>query len=178
MAETVTLARPYAKAAFRTAAEDTTLAEWSEALSLLAAVVDTDTLSALIDSPSLTSGQKRDELLKVCGDKLNQKQGNFVSVLAENNRLALLKEIVVLFELFRADYEQTLEVSVESAFELTDQQLKSLESGLKTALARDVSVNGTIDESLLGGVFIRAGDTVIDASVRGRLNKLAGLMSA
>ncbi len=178
MAETVTLARPYAKAAFMSALEDKNLAAWSKALALLAELESTDPVLALIDSPSLTAAQKSAELVKVCGDALSEKQSNLVAVLAENDRLALSSEISSLFEIYRAAHEQTVDVDIETAFELSDAQIASLKTSLKDTLSREVSVTSSVDKSLIGGVFIRAGDVVIDASLRGRLDKLAAAISA
>jgi F-type H+-transporting ATPase subunit delta len=178
MAELTTLARPYARAAFETARDSASLSAWSEALGLLAAVSTESAVEALVSSPNLTSSDKSQRLSEVCGDALDTQQKNFVSVLAENGRLALLPEIFELFELFKANQEKTVDVDIETAFELSDAQLAALETSLKKTLARDVALSSNVDKALLGGVFIRAGDTVIDASVRGRLSKLAAAMGA
>lgn len=178
MAEFTTLARPYARAAFESARDGNALSAWSEALSLLAAVSGDAAVKVLISSPNLTSSEKSSKLIDVCGDVLAEQQKNFVSVLADNGRLALLPEISQLFELFKANQEKTVDVDIETAFELNEAQLSALESSLKKTLARDVALSSKVDKALLGGVFIRAGDTVIDASVRGRLTKLAAAMGA
>lgn len=178
MAEFTTLARPYARAAFESARDGNALSAWSEALSLLAAVSGDAAVKVLISSPNLTSSEKSSKLIDVCGDALAEQQKNFVSVLADNGRLALLPEISQLFELFKANQEKTVDVDIETAFELNEAQLSALESSLKKTLARDVALSSKVDKALLGGVFIRAGDTVIDASVRGRLTKLAAAMGA
>jgi len=178
MVEKVTLARPYAKAAFSAALEANDLASWSSALNTLSQVVSTDTMDALIDSPSLTAEEKTSALVNVCGDELDTKQASFVKVLAENNRLALFSNVASLYEVYRAAHERTVDVTVESAFELTVEQLESLQVNLKKTLERDVTVTSSVDSQLLGGVLIKADDTVIDASVRGRLDKLATAMNA
>ena len=102
---------------------------------------------------------------------------NFLSVLAENKRLALLPEIADLFTTFKANFERSVEVEVISAFELEDETTRRLSEALGRKLERSVNVRSTTDSSLLGGVLIRAGDLVIDGSVRGRLNKLAAAMN-
>lgn len=178
MAELITLARPYAKAAFESARDDAALAGWSKALKLLAAVSEELAVKALIETPKMTSLQKSTAIAEVCAESLTDKQQNFVKILAENGRLALLPEISALYELYKANQEKSVDVNVETAYELTDAQLSTLEASLKKTLARDVEFSTSVDKTLVGGVFIRAGDTVIDASIRGRLNKLAGAMNA
>ncbi|WP_096086637.1 F0F1 ATP synthase subunit delta [Agaribacterium haliotis] len=178
MAELTTLARPYAKAAFESALQDGALGNWSEALVLLAAVSAEETVAEAIASPQHTADEKAEAMIYICADKLNDKQQNFIKILAENDRLALAPEISTLFELFKANQEQSVDVNIETAFELTEAQLSALHAGLKKHLAREVELSTSVNSDLLGGVFIRAGDTVIDDSIRGRLNKLAGAMSA
>ncbi|MFT7558420.1 MAG: F-type H+-transporting ATPase subunit delta [Flavobacteriales bacterium] len=178
MAELTTLARPYAKAAFEHALGESALASWSDALALLAAVSEQELPAKLFASPSVTADAKSTAMNDICGDKLNDKQQNFVKILSENGRLSLLTQVFALYELFKANQEKTIDVSVESAFEISDEQLNALEVGLKKNLARDVACQTTVNKELLGGVLIRAGDTVIDASIRGRLAKLAEAMNA
>lgn len=178
MAELTTLARPYAKAAFESAVAAKDLAAWAKSLGVLAVVSQQAIVGKLVSSPNLTAEQKSNTIVEVCGDELNQSQQNFVRVLADNDRLSLLPQISELYELFKANQEKSVDVNIETAFELTDAQLASLESSLKQTLAREVEFSTSVNKDLLGGVFIRAGDTVIDASIRGRLNKLAGVMSA
>ncbi len=178
MAELTTLARPYAKAAFQSALGDKALSAWSDALALLAEVSLEAQVQALVSSPTLTADKKGTAIIEVCGDKLGDKTKNFVTVLASNGRLPLLPQISELFELYKAHQEKSVDVSIETAFELTDAQLAALETSLKRTLARDVAFTTSINKDLLGGVFIRAGDTAIDASIRGRLAKLAGAINA
>ncbi|WP_317932864.1 F0F1 ATP synthase subunit delta [Halioxenophilus sp. WMMB6] len=178
MAELTTLARPYAKAAFEYAKGANALAVWAEQLSVAAAVSQSETVAKVLASPLLTAAQKGDTFVEVCGDALNDKGKNFIRNLAANKRLGLLPAISSLFEEFKAQLEKSVDVDVTSAFELPQATLDKLATALKTKLGRDVTVKGLIDESLLGGVVIRAGDTVIDDSVKGRLAKLAEAMNA
>jgi F-type H+-transporting ATPase subunit delta len=97
----------------------------------------------------------------------------FISVLAENKRLGLLASIQELFENLKAKQEKFCEVKITSAFELDDKVSLALAEKIKTVLNSDIALNTVIDSSLLGGVTIRAGDIVIDGSIKGRLNKLA-----
>ena len=178
MAELTTLARPYAKAVFAEASEKNALDAWSDDLSVLAAfAVDAD-MAKLIKHPALTSTQQADALIDVCGDKLNEAAKNLVAVLAENKRLALLPEIAELYEELKAQLQNTVDVVVTSAFALSDAQADKLATALKARLQCDVRLTSEVDESLVGGAIIRAGDLVIDGSVTGKLSKLAEAMKS
>lgn len=177
MAELSTLARPYARAAFEYAVNDD-MAAWSSQLSLAAAVAQTEKMVKLLSSPSLTSDQQAQSFIEVCGDALSAKVQNFIKVLAENKRLALLPEISSLYEQFKANREKTVDVEVATAFELDATILEKLATALGGKLEREVNVQTAIDKNLLGGVVIRAADVVIDGSIRGRLNKLAEAMNS
>ena len=178
MAEWSTLARPYAKAAFDYARESSDLAGWSKQLALLAAVAGTDKMVQVIASPELTAEQQAAKLVQLCGDELSDKTRNFVRVLADNKRLRLLPEISALFDQFKANQERSVDVEVASAFDLEGDIADRLAQALRGKLQRDVTIKTVVDKSLLGGVVIRAGDVVIDGSVRGRLAKLAKAMNS
>ncbi len=178
MAELSTLARPYARAAFEYAREHDALDAWSEQLATAAAVVAEPGMAALLDNPSLTDTQQAQALWDVCGDALGAAARNFVAILAANKRLALLPEIHSQFAEFKANQEKSVDVEVVSAFELDDATRDRLAEVLGRKLEREVKVSTSTDSDLLGGVLIRAGDLVIDGSVRGRLNKLAEAMNS
>ena len=178
MAELSTLARPYAKAAFEYAKDKGALAQWSEQLATAAAVAGQERVSALLDDPALTDEQQAQALNNVCGDAIGTELQNFMHILASNKRIALLPEIHKQFELFKANQEKSVDVEVISAFDLDDATAERLAQVLRGKLESDVKVSTATDESLLGGVLIRAGDMVIDGSVRGRLNKLAEAMNS
>ena len=173
MAELATLARPYANAVFATAREDGNLERWSRMLGYLAAAAREPEVRRLLDSPDVGDEQKAFRLADICGDELNDKARKLVQVLARNKRLGLIDEILEQYELKRAQDEQTLDVEVVSAYPLSDDQAARLKQVLGEKYAKEVSLSSVVDEGLLGGAIIRAGDTVIDGSVRGRLNKLA-----
>lgn len=173
MAELTTVARPYAKAAFEAAQSTGTLAEWSAMLELGAAVANDENMRIVLDHPALTSGQKADAFIGVCEDKMNDAGKRFIQTLADNKRLVLVPEIAVLFEEFKAQQERSIDVTVESAFELTQEQQDTLGQALTKKLEREVRISTTTNKALLGGVVIRTGDMVLDASVRGKLAKLA-----
>ena len=173
MVELTTLARPYAKAAFEYAREAKDLDGWSSSLAVAAVVSQEVSVATLLDSPALTAKQKAAVLSDVCGDELNAKVRSFVDGLADKKRLGLIPTIRDLFEDLKAQQEKFSHVQVVSAFALDSGVEKALLEKLKTVLVSDVSLNAEIDPSLIGGVVIRSGDTVIDDSIKGRLNKLA-----
>lgn len=173
MAELTTLARPYAKAAFEYAQAHQQLANWSAMLGLAAAVSQDDTMQRVLKAPRLTSTEKATTFVEVCGDKFDAQVRNFLNIISENNRMELLPEIADMFELYKAEQEQSVDVDVTSAFALSDEQQDKLAKVLSARLGREVRLHAAEDASLIGGVVIRAGDLVIDGSVRGKLAKLA-----
>jgi F-type H+-transporting ATPase subunit delta len=173
MAELTTLARPYAKAAFQAAREASDLKGWSGSLTVAAAVAQDAKVRQLLGSPTLTAEQKASLFIELCGDTLLAKAKTFISVLAENKRLGLIPAIYEQYEHLKAQQEKFANVQVFSAFSLDSKLEALLADKLKKILACDVSLKTSIDDTLLGGVVIRSGDTVIDGSVKGRLNKLA-----
>ena len=178
MAELTTLARPYAKAVFAEAQEKSALDAWSSDLATLAAFAADADMAKVLVHPSLTAQQQAQALIDVCGDKLNDAAKNLVAVLAENKRLPLLPEIAALYEEFKAQLQNTVDVVVTSAFELSSEQAEKLAQALKAKLQCDVRMSSEVDESLIGGAIIRAGDLVIDGSVTGKLSKLAEAMKS
>lgn len=178
MAEISTLARPYAKAAFEVALQDSALSAWSKMLSMSAAITEDEKVGSLLTDPSLSSERLAVIFIELCGEELNDKGKNFVNLLAENKRLLLLSAISEQFHVLKANQEKTLNVEVTTAYELSVETLDKLADSLKTRLQRDVILNTNIDQSLLGGAVIRTDDTVIDSSVRGKLVKLAESMNS
>jgi len=178
MAELITLARPYAKAAFEYARANKALDVWSSSLAVVASVVQQPAVEELLDSPTATSEQKAATLFDLCGEELDKKVSNFVTVISDNKRLGLLKEVQQLFEDFKSQQEKFADITVSTAFELDSAVEKMLADKLSETLESEVSLSAVVDKSLIGGVVIRAGDTVIDGSVRGRLAKLAEAIGA
>ena len=177
MAELRTIARPYAKAAFQVAVEKQALDSWSLQLSSLAAVSADDAIAKLIATPSIAADRKASTLVSLLGDDADSAVKNFVAVLAENHRLDLLRTVHELFEELKADRERSVDVNIVSAFPLEGDAASKLGDALKVKLSREVNVETSVDKTLLGGVLIKAGDVVIDGSVRGRLAKLAETMN-
>lgn len=173
MAELTTIARPYAKAAFLFARENDALDEWEQMLGLVASVAEEPAVHEFLDQPGLDSAAKAAAFVEVCGDQLNEQGAHFIAQLAEHKRLAALPIVFELYHQLLAQARQTTEVELVSAYELADAETDKLVAALKKRLGRDVIVSSRVDASLIGGVLVRAGDTVIDGSVRGRLNRLA-----
>jgi F-type H+-transporting ATPase subunit delta len=173
MAELSTIARPYAKAAFEYARDSSSLTQWSEQLTTVAAAVGDESVKLMLGNPGMTAAQQAQTLNDVCGEAIGPQVQNFVVILASNKRLSLLPEIVTQFEQHKANQEKSVDVEVISAFEVADETKNKLAEVLGKKLEREVRVSSSIDEDLIGGVLIRAGDLVIDGSVRGRLNKLS-----
>lgn len=178
MAEIITLARPYAKAAFEVALADSDLENWSKMLAVVASVAHDDTVAAMLSSPALAADQLAQALIDVCGDELDSKGQNFIRLLAENKRLGLLSEISTMFEILKAHQEKSVDVEITTAFEISSDVSDKLARALKTRLQREIKLATRVNQSLIGGAVIRAGDTVIDNSVRGKLSKLAELMNS
>ena len=172
MAEIATLARPYANAVFDLARSAGRLTEWSPMLGLLARTVETDEVKELVALPSLAPAVKAHRLIDLVREEIDDRCRRFVNVLADNHRLDLLPEIAAQFEALKAEAEKTLDVEITAAVELTDQQVASYAQALRQRFDQDVSVSVDIDPGLVGGAIVRAGDTVIDGSVRGRLTRL------
>ena len=178
MAELATLARPYAKAAFRHAQADGILDPWLTMLNLVSTVAEQGNVQALLDAPNLSSEAKARAFSDVFGDALSKDFANFVHVLADNKRLGLLSEITEQYYTLKSQLEKTVDVEITTAFALTEAEQKKLSKALASKLERAVELTSHVDQSLLGGALVRAGDTVIDGTVRGRLTKLAETLTA
>lgn len=178
MAELTTVARPYAKAAFQFADQNGKLAEWSAMLDFVAAVSQEQSVVQFLGNPKISSEQKAQGFMKLCADKLDAQGSNFVTLLAQNKRLPALSEIAALFEALKSQKEQSVDVEIVSAFALTADQANKLASSLKQKLGREVNVTTAVDTAILGGAIIKAGDLVIDGSVRGKLAKLADTLNS
>ena len=173
MAELSTLARPYAKAAFEFAVDASDLKGWADSLATSAAVTQHAAVVKLLGSPSSTPANQAAMIIELCGDALDVTGHNFIILLSENRRLTLLPQISHQFEVMKANREKAVDVEVASAQPLDLEQQKVLSEALSKKLQRKVNMQVSLDKSLLGGAVIRAGDTVIDGSIRGRLTKLA-----
>ena len=173
MSEAITTARPYAQAAFEAAQKQSDLKAWSEVLQSLAEAVNYPEIRTVISSPRVDRTQIGGLLGNVLGDKLKPQQMNFVRVLVENQRLLVLPEIAAIFNALKSEAEKSVDVVVDSAFELTVAQRDKIVSSLKRRMGCEIKLTCKINKELLGGVVIRAGDKVIDGSARTRLGEMA-----
>jgi F-type H+-transporting ATPase subunit delta len=178
MAERITTARPYAKAIFALARKGNKLAETSVGLQRAAEVVVDPRVHALLGSPHVKAAQLAELVTGVAGAGLDENSRNFVSLLAQNRRLGFLPEIVALFEQMKAEVENAVDVEVISASKLTPDQESRYAAALQKKLGRQVRLHTKVDGSLMGGAVLKAGDLVIDGSIKGRLERLAIEMTA
>ena len=175
MAEKITIARPYAKAVFELATDEAKLGEWSETLQLLSAISANAEFSVLANNPSVADDNIVELMVSTAGDKRVAGSEGLVKLLVNNKRIGVLPEIAEMFDELRAEAEKTIEAEIVSAFEVGEAEQKKIKAALKNRLGREVTLTCKIDESLLGGAIVRAGDLVIDGSVTGQLK---GLTSA
>lgn len=175
MAESLTIARPYAEAALGIALEQNALPSWSDALSRLAVVAGTDVARDLIGTPQLSNAQVA-ALVADSAGQLAPEQKSFVQVLAGNGRLAVLPEISALFDELRNAREGVLDAQIASAYPLDERQVAEIVATLQHKFGKQVKAAVHVDADLIGGVSIRIGDEVIDASVRGKLARMAGAL--
>ncbi|WP_266169167.1 F0F1 ATP synthase subunit delta [Dyella subtropica] len=177
MAQAITLARPYARAAFELADASGALAAWSQALTFAAAVAKDPRVAGLGNDPRVLASQ-------LVALHLPQGMGSdapfamFLGELAEHRRMALLPEVADLFETYKRESESQLLVKVTSAMALDVAQAEQLKTSLKRRFKREIELETQVDASLLGGVVIDTGSEVIDGSVRGRLARLSSALTA
>ncbi|NVC95253.1 F0F1 ATP synthase subunit delta [Vibrio natriegens] len=177
MSDLTTIARPYAKAAFDFAVEKDQLDQWGQMLSFAAEVAKNEQMTELLTS-SFSAEKMAEIFVAVCGDQVDANGQNLLKVMAENGRLTALPDVCEQFFILKKEHEKEIDVEVISASELSDEQLANIGSKLEARLERKVKLNCSIDETLLGGVIIRAGDLVIDDSARGRLNRLSDALQS
>jgi F-type H+-transporting ATPase subunit delta len=171
MAEKVTLARPYAKAAFEAAREHKDFERWSQMLAAAATTVADERVVKLLSSPRVQPADLVE--LIAAASQADEHGRNFLSMLAQNRRLGVLPEVAAIYEELRADVENIADVHITSAVQLDEAQRTRLAAALKKRLKRDVRLHCEVDAGLIGGAVVRAGDFVIDGSLRARLERLA-----
>jgi F-type H+-transporting ATPase subunit delta len=171
--EAKTVARPYAEAITERARETDSFDHWSEMLAFLAEVVKQPDIAALIRDPLFARADMERLMLELDGERLDDEGRNLVRLLAENDRLGVLPEIVEIYERLKAEEQQVLKVEVQSAYAVKPAQEKQIAEALKLRLGREIVISSKKNPDLIGGIVIRAGDLVIDGSVRGKLQRLA-----
>ena len=172
MQEKLTIARPYAAAAFAYAVEHGEVAAWSDTLQVLATAVTDPNLAGFIGHPKVSKVQLLNLVSELYGARLSAAGRNFIATLIEAERLELAPEIAQLFERSRAKAEGQVTVEVISAYGLSDAETGKLTAAMRNRLGKDCKIEATTDPSLIGGVVVRVGDSVIDLSLRGRLTAL------
>lgn len=172
MSELATIARPYAKAAFDFAVEQSAVEKWNEMLRFAVEVVKDETIQKFLTS-SLSSTKLADTIISICGDQLDQYGQNFVRVMAENKRLTVLPAVFEEFLDYVKEYQSVAEVQVISAQPLNAAQQEKIVAAMKKRLARKIKLSCSVDNSLIAGVIVRTDDFVIDGSSRGQLARLA-----
>lgn len=173
MAQLTTLARPYAKAVFEAAKDQSAVDLWDQALDFAAVVAADQEVANTLANPGLSVQRKAELFVDCFEDPLPEALRNFLLILAENKRLALLPEVSSLFSIYRADLERSVKLTVNTAFELSADEQEKLIKALSKKLERKVELETAVDQSLIGGMVVRTGDLIIDASVRGKLARMA-----
>ncbi len=173
MSELATLARPYAEAAFKRAKETDSSKEWSENLAFLAAIMQDESLSAIVNNPKVAQDKLTQLLQDICQEQIKGEASNFLKILIENGRLSITSEIAVLFEQYKAEDEGYVDVDVITAYSLTKAEEQKFATSLKKTLNKNVNINASVDINLIGGFLVKAGDSVIDGSIGGQLQQLA-----
>ena len=172
MAEIATLARPYANALFDLARGDNALNEWSNMLSVLLGVVGEEKVEIFLEAPENSAKEKALRLSELCGEEIDDRARKLLLALAEHDRLNLLSEVSRQFESLKAEAERLLAVRIQSARELSQNQIEIFSDALKRRYGKEISLEIEVNNALIGGAVITAGDMVIDGSIRGKLNKL------
>ncbi len=178
MADSSTIARPYAKAIFKLALEQNSIKEWSEFLRALSLAAQEKTVRKLFIDPRFSHDQLVDILFSACSTRKNQQEKNILQTLATKKRLSALSEIANLFEIYRAQREKIITVHVTSAHPVSKIAQKNLAQALQIRLQSNIDLTFEINPDLIGGAIIRASDLVIDGSVRSKLLRMAHALSS
>jgi F-type H+-transporting ATPase subunit delta len=177
VADAATIARPYARAAFEHAVAAQQLAAWGDLLAKASVVIADERVAPLVGNPHVKRAQLVDFVLDLAGAAGNERARNFMQLLADNNRLAVLPEIATQYAVLRAEVENTVEVTVTSALPLDAAQSEKLTQALTRRLRRTVRLHAEVDASLIGGAIVLAGVFVVDGSLRGRIERLGNTMA-
>ncbi|MFC4698774.1 F0F1 ATP synthase subunit delta [Glaciecola siphonariae] len=177
MSELTTVARPYAHAAFDFAVEKSEIEQWQAMLVFAAEVAKNDFMHHFL-SGAQSSSSAAEMFIKICGEQLDAHGQNFIKILAVNNRLLILPEISTMFNALKVEREKQINVDVSSASALSDAQMAMLSAALEKRFDRKIKLNCSVDPSLIAGMIIKAGDTVIDGSVHSQLNRLNDALQA
>ena len=173
MAESVTIARPYAEALFRVAKESGNLVKWSESVTKLGQLAANPEARSAISDPNVAATQLVDLFRSACGTAVDTELANFIQLLSNNNRLGLLPEIASLYEHYKRAEEGSKQAEIISAFPIDDNQVKALVPQLEAVFKTKLETSVSVDSTLIGGIKVIVGDQMLDASVRGKLDAMA-----
>ena len=173
MAESVTIARPDDEALCAAAKEGGKLAKWSGQISRLGQVAADPEVSQAIADPNVAAPQLVDLFRSACGKAADAELANFIQLLSDNNRLALLPEIGALYESYKQAEEGTKQAEIVSAFPINASQVKALVPQLAAVFKSKLEASVSVDPELIGGIKVIVGDQMLDASVRGKLDAMA-----
>ena len=178
MAELATIARPYAEAAFEIARDAQALPAWSRMLRFASTIVRDPRVAEALDNPKLDAPAKESLLLSIGGERFGGEMRNFIRVLVEAERVALLPQIAAMFDALKNDAEATADATIESAFELSDAQVAELRSALEKRFGKKIEATVTVNPELIGGARVTVGDAVLDGSVQAKLAAMRAQLRA
>jgi F-type H+-transporting ATPase subunit delta len=177
MAELATVARPYAEALFRVA-QGGDLNAWSGLVAELAQIGANPDLQAFAGNPNVTPAQLAETIASLVKSPVNAEATNFIAMLAENGRIALLPEIGAQFIVLKNAHQGAADATIYSAFDLSADQVNALVAALEKKFGRKLNPTVDIDTSLIGGVRVVVGDEVLDTSVRAKLQQMHAALVA
>ena len=178
MAEQSSLARPYAKAIFEIADESGDFSGWSDQLAVLGMIAADPDMAELVHNPAVTNAQLIDLVLGVAGDRLDGQAQNLGKLLVRNDRLMVVPEINEQYLILRDEAQQVIEAQLITASEVDEAQKQRIESALSERLGKQIKLETLVDESLIGGAVVRAGDWVVDGSVKAQLQDLVSAIGS
>jgi F-type H+-transporting ATPase subunit delta len=178
MAELATIARPYAEAAFEIARDANALGAWSDMLRFAAQVVADPRVAGALDNPRLDAGAREALLLSIGGDRFTGETRNFIRVLVEAERVALLPQIAVMFDKLKNQAEAVATATIESAYELSPAQVDELKAALEKRFGKKIEATVTVNRQLIGGARVTVGDSVLDGSVQAKLEAMRTTLRA
>jgi F-type H+-transporting ATPase subunit delta len=172
MARPTPAARRYAEASFQLAAREGSFDAWAEGLRLAAQLVGEERVERILEDPGRPFDERREVLDRLLGTRVPKPVANLVRLLAQRSRLEMLPLIAAEFGRLLNRQRGTVEATVTSALPLDSAETDALRARIRSMTKADVYLRTVVDPALIGGITVRVGDTLLDASVRGRLERL------